>query len=123
MPFSVSKKRKELDDQEKSRSYRIRELLKREPGAQKFFSEGGQYLPPQEKGGKFSPQYKFDRESVINKAILEDEEDVDSRDYHKKRDLNPQGQAAAAGLDEADAKDEEMRAALRKIRLYRERNK
>jgi hypothetical protein len=123
MSFSVSKKRKELDEQEKSRSSRIRALLEKEPEAGKFFGEGKKYIPPQEESGKFTPQYEFDRESVINKAILGNKKDVDSRDYRKKRDLNPHGQAAAAGLTEEDVDDKETKAALRKIRLYRERNK
>lgn len=123
MPFSVSKKQKELNQQEKARSSRIRRLLAKEPEAAKFFGEGKQYLEPQEKGGKFTHEFEQDREAAINKAILENKKDVDTRDYHKKRDLNPIGQAAAAGFDEDSTNDPERRAAYRKIKAFREKNK
>lgn len=123
MPFSVSKKQKELNEQEKSRSSRIRTLLQQEPEAGKFFGEGKQYLPPQEKGGKFAPEFEQDREAVINKAILDNKKDVESKDYHKKRDLNPVGQGAAAGLTSDDARDPETKEAYRKIEAYRRKNK
>jgi hypothetical protein len=48
---------------------------------------------------------------------------VDSKDYHKRRNLNPIGQAAAAGVTEETVSDPELKKEYRKIKLFREKNK
>jgi hypothetical protein len=120
MKGSVSKLKEKLDKAEKERSVRIEVVKIREPKTKEFFGDDKQYSDSQWDGKKFTDEYEKDKDAVINKSILEDKE-VNTKDYRKKRELNPVGEAAANGKTED--KDPEIDDMIKKIIKYRKENK